>query len=322
MTVTRDILTDLGAVFLGSRMKRLADRLQADAVRINRTAGVSAQPGQLAVLAALDRYGPLSVTALGEALGISQPAVTRTVLGLVDLGWLSASRDDDDLRHKTLDLTAGGRDVVARVGAGSWPRIGAAVTAICDDLSGSLLDQLAGLEAALDARSLEARAALLGPPPGLSIRDFDDSLADDFHRINAEWIETMFSLEANDIDMLSHPRERIIDRDGVILFVEAAGAGIVGTCALIRIAPGCYELTKMGVTEAARGRKAGEFLLQATLDRARAMGIETLYLLTSHKCGSAIHLYEKLGFVHDAGIMERFGSRYARCDVAMLYRPR
>ena len=78
----------------------------------------------------------------------------------------------------------------------------------------------------------------------------------------------------------------------------------------------------MAVSEAARGRKAGEFLLRATLDRAEAMGIETLYLLTNSTCAAAVHLYEKLGFVHDAGIMERFGSRYERCNVAMLYRPR
>ena len=35
---------------------------------------------------------------------------------------------------------------------------------------------------------------------------------------------------------------------------------------------------------------------------------------------SAIHLYEKLGFDHDAEIMRIYGSRYGRCNVAMAYR--
>ena len=51
------------------------------------------------------------------------------------------------------------------------------------------------------------------------------------------------------------------------------------------------------------------------------MGIETLYLLTNAKCVPAINLYEKLGFRHDARIMKKYGAQYARCDVAMRYRP-
>jgi ribosomal protein S18 acetylase RimI-like enzyme len=89
----------------------------------------------------------------------------------------------------------------------------------------------------------------------------------------------------------------------------------------MRMKDGWFELTKMGVLEAARGRKVGEFLLAAALERARAMGVaDRLYLLTNRKCAAAIHLYEKLGFQHDAEIMALFGSRYERCDVAMRYR--
>jgi ribosomal protein S18 acetylase RimI-like enzyme len=74
------------------------------------------------------------------------------------------------------------------------------------------------------------------------------------------------------------------------------------------------------VREAARGLKAGEFLLDAVIARAQAMGADPLYLLTNHKCAAAIHLYEKLGFEHDVGIMADYGARYERCDVAMSYR--
>jgi N-acetylglutamate synthase-like GNAT family acetyltransferase len=82
---------------------------------------------------------------------------------------------------------------------------------------------------------------------------------------------------------------------------------------------GCFELTKMGVLESVRGQKAGEFLLTAVLARAKTMDMQQLYLLTNRKCASAIHLYEKLGFVHDDAIMEQYGKRYERCDVAMNY---
>jgi len=63
-------------------------------------------------------------------------------------------------------------------------------------------------------------------------------------------------------------------------------------------------------------------LLAKTLERAASLGMDRIYLLTNRKCEAAIHLYEKLGFVHDEEIMQKFGARYQRCDVAMSYRPR
>lgn len=155
----------------------------------------------------------------------------------------------------------------------------------------------------------------------MTIHEFRDDLAPHFRDINAEWIRAMFRLEPTDVDVLENPRARIIEPGGVILFVEVEGLGIVGTCALQKTGATSYELTKMGVRESARGLKAGEFLLAAIVDRARALRADPLYLLTNTACGPAIHLYEKLGFRHDAEIMARYGARYARCDVAMRYAP-
>ncbi|MGQ4659325.1 GNAT family N-acetyltransferase [Lysobacter sp. F6437] len=153
----------------------------------------------------------------------------------------------------------------------------------------------------------------------LAIHEFSDALAFHFRDINAEWIEAMFRLEATDRDVLDNPLARIIEPGGVILFVEAVGLGIVGTCALQKTGASSYELTKMGVRESARGMKVGEFLLAAVIERALSLGSDPLYLLTNGKCEAAIHLYEKLGFRHDAEILARYGSRYERCDVAMRY---
>ncbi|WP_309623653.1 GNAT family N-acetyltransferase [Novosphingobium sp.] len=153
----------------------------------------------------------------------------------------------------------------------------------------------------------------------MNIVEWDEALARDFHDINVEWIEAMFELEEADRLVLENPQETIVDPGGAILFVEAPGLGIVGTCALKPDGTGAHELTKMGVREAARGLKAGEFLLEKVIERAQQMGVEELYLLTNKKCAAAIHLYEKLGFVHDTGVMERHGGAYGRCDVAMLF---
>ncbi|MEG3147174.1 bifunctional helix-turn-helix transcriptional regulator/GNAT family N-acetyltransferase [Sphingomonas sp. RT2P30] len=308
-----DVVAEMGPVFLGSRLKRLAERLQGDAARIAATADLPVQPSQMPLLATLDRHGPLTVGAAVEMLGISQPAVTRILSRLAALGLVETSRAHRDQRQKTIALTTEGAAVMARAKAVLWPMTAAAVADLCGDAPEALLDQIAAIERALGEAPLDRR-------PGPTILDYSDALAPDFYSINAAWIETMFAMEDSDREVLLAPREKIIAPGGAILFAAVPGLGVVGTCALRKTGEGQFELTKMGVLESARGRKIGEFLLAAAIERARAMGVETLYLLTNARCAPAIHLYEKAGFEHDSWVKETFGARYQRCDVAMLYR--
>ena len=308
-----DVLAEQGVVFLGSRLKRLAERLQGDAAQIAAAAGLPVQPSQLPLLAALDQHGSLTVSEAVEMLGISQPAVTRILSRLVSLELVQTARGDRDQRQKAMKLTAGGAAVMARARAVLWPLTVAAVADLCGDVSTPLLDQVATIEHALAEAPLYCRS-------GVTFLEFDDALARDFYEINAAWIEAMFAMEESDREVLLAPRERIIDPGGVILFAALPDLGVVGTCALRKTGERQFELTKMGVLESARGRKIGEQLLAATIKRACAIGVETLYLLTNARCEPAIHLYEKAGFVHDPWVKDTFGARYQRCDVAMLYR--
>lgn len=308
-----DAIAIEGAVMLGSRLKRLAERLQAGAERMATDAGLPTQPSQMPLLAALHRHGPMTIGEAVDRLGISQPAVTRILSRLVEMGLVDTSRQGRDQRHKTIALTPRGSEVIETAATVLWPQLRGAVGELCD--TEALLTQVEAIERALAERPLDQR-----PGGGLAIRRYSDDLAEDFYRINAEWIEATFTLEQADIEVLRDPRGSILAGGGEILFVSVPGLGVVGTCALRKTGEREFELTKMGVAAAARGRKAGEFLLRATIDRAYALGCDRLYLLSNAKNQAAIHLYEKNGFVHDAGIMAEFGARYARCDVAMLHR--
>jgi DNA-binding MarR family transcriptional regulator/N-acetylglutamate synthase-like GNAT family acetyltransferase len=309
--VTGDVLKERSALFLGSRLKRLAERMQGDVIRVAEGAGLAIQPSQYSLLATLDRYGPRTIGELTQAMELSQPAVTRMAAKLAEMGLVSIDRLHKDQRHKTVSLTEAGVADLERSKLYVWPQVEAAVRELLAGLGGPFLDQITAIERLL------ARAQ---PEAGLTIHEYSDALAGAFHDINAEWIGAMYRLEPTDIDVLENPRERIIERGGDILFVEAEGLGVVGACALQKTGEAQYELTKMGVLARARGRKAGEFLLKAVIARAERLGAKRLYLLSNQKSAAAIHLYEKLGFRHDEGIMREFGARYERCDVAMLYR--
>ena len=154
-----DIVRKMGHLCLGSRLKRIGERLQADVLRFTEKAGLPIQPSQYPLLAALDRSGPLTVGELVEALGVSQPGVTRNVGLLVEMGLVDISRDRRDQRQKAVALTAAGRRAVERSKREVWPHIEAAVVGLCAGLSGPLLTQLASIEDGLAAEPLDKRAA-------------------------------------------------------------------------------------------------------------------------------------------------------------------
>lgn len=311
-----DVIRDMGAGFLGSRLKRLGERMQAGAARVITAAGLEVQPAHMPLLVALDDR-PQTIGQLVQAVGISQPGVTRGVAQLAELGLVRAETGSDQ-RHRTISLTDDGAAAIVRAKLFVWPQVSEAVDKLLAGRSDELLTIIADVEDALAATPLDQLAAQ-AQPEVLSIREYSDDLAREFYDINAEWISDMFRMEATDRQTLENPRTSIIGAGGVVLFVEAAGMGIIGTCALQKTSATGFELTKMGVRKAARGLKAGEFLLNAVIHRALALGADPLYLLTNSRCGAAIHLYEKLGFQHDQDIMADYGARYARCDVAMRY---
>ncbi|WOJ96964.1 bifunctional helix-turn-helix transcriptional regulator/GNAT family N-acetyltransferase [Congregibacter brevis] len=313
---TPDILEDLGHLALASRLKRLADAMLADAAKIHAESGEPIQPGQFPLVSALDRYGPMTVNDAAQALGISQPAATRAVAEAIKTGTVASHTAENDKRVRELSLTPLGRESVTRMKRSMWPRVAAAARELTHNVSGDILESIAEIERRFAQQSTHHRVRA----NTLSIVPFSDDLVQHFHDLNIEWIESMFTVEPHDLEVLMHPRENIIDKGGEIYFLRDGESDILGTCALERDVEGFVELTKMCVHGAARGRGAGEFLLRFILERAREIGCtDKLYLLSNAGNVAAVTLYEKLGFIHDAEILQRFGARYARCDVAMRF---
>jgi DNA-binding MarR family transcriptional regulator len=155
-----DIVEQLGHLALGTRLKRLGERLQAETTRFIEASGLPVPASQFPLLAALDRPGGLTVGELAEAVGVSQPGITRSVARLAEQGLIAVTHESADRRRRSVQLTPAGDEVVAQARAEVWPHVEAAVIEACDGLDGPLLGELAELEARLDRDPLDRRAAV------------------------------------------------------------------------------------------------------------------------------------------------------------------
>ncbi|MFW8645226.1 MarR family winged helix-turn-helix transcriptional regulator [Rhizobium beringeri] len=156
--MVEDVVRTLGFLCMGSRLRRIGERLQADTQQVIDEAGLGIQAGQYPFLAAVDRAGPLTIGELAQAVGITQPGATRTTGQLLELGYVDMRPAPDDQRRRLVSLTAKGRDLVDHSKKVIWPRIAAAVADLCGDLDGPILEQLAAIEDGLAAAPLARRS--------------------------------------------------------------------------------------------------------------------------------------------------------------------
>ena len=160
--MVEDFVRRKGYLTLGSRMKRIGERLQAEVQQLIDGESVAIQSSQYPLLAVLDENGPLSVGEVAEALGVSQPGITRTVGQLVKLGAVSMGRGKQDARTKIVALTEMGQQIVQQGQRRFWPQIESCLADILAGQSGPLLEQLDILEDALRDRPLSRRVSEAG----------------------------------------------------------------------------------------------------------------------------------------------------------------
>lgn len=309
-----DFIRDLNLLALGSRLRRVSDRIMASGSDVYRLRELPFNPRWFPVYRVLADHGPLSVGETANALGLTHAAVSQHASALKKRGVVSSCKDERDERRTVLSLSEEGRALLP-VLKPVWEDIEEAAQELVDFAGIDILAALDGIEDALAVESLSARTERLSRRRQLGeveIVEFTPDLRNHFKTLNLEWLEAQFSVEPVDEEVLSNP-ERVILEPGGFIFFARLGEEIVGTCALHKQGDR-FELIKMAVTERFRGRQAGKKLMLHAMSVAQAEGASGLFLVTNSSLTAAISLYRKVGFrVAQAGPHPK----YERGDLTM-----
>ena len=311
-------LSEMGLLSLGSQLKAISDQLYAMADEVYARHGIELQARWFPILKLLHDRGPMTVGEVATAVGQTHSAISQAASRLVREGWLSASSDEADRRTRRLSLTPKAVAAV-RVAKPLWRamREGLEERAQSLGVDERLLEALARVPGSdlADAIVERARDNRLQT---LSIVPFRPELRDEFFRLNADWLQRYFQLEDYDVEVLSNPESIILATGGEIYFA-LLGEEVVGTCALMQVSPGEYELTKMAVDPSAQGLGIGRSLIEVAIEAYQRLGGHELFLETNTKLATAIRLYESSGFEHQPAV--KADSHYSRANVYMIWRP-
>lgn len=312
-----EYVSGLGLVAMGSRLRALSDRFYDMADEMYRREGLELHSRWMPVLRLLHDRGPRTIGEIAEAIGQTHSAVSQLAKKLVRGGWLQPVATPDR-RQRRLMVTPKAVTAIQQ----AKPLWHALREVLDDRCAAAGVDPLATF-AALGtwpgpamAEAVLARARQLRSDQ-VEIALFEPRWREDFRRLNIDWLQRFFHVEEVDQRVLSNPEGEILATGGKILFARS-GDSIVGTCALIQVEPGVFELTKMAVDPAAQGLGIGRKLIERAIAEYRALGGRELFLETNTKLAPAIRLYESVGFEHQPSVKP--GTHYSRANVYMIWR--
>ncbi len=115
--------------------------------------------------------------------------------------------------------------------------------------------------------------------------------------MNLEWLDKYNLTESHDLEILNDPDGTVIDRGGCI-FLAMDENKVIGTAGLWKESEAEYELIKMFVDTAYRGRGISKLLLDKCINEAKQLGAKKIFLYSNSQLKTAIQLYSIYGFEH------------------------
>lgn len=307
-----DLLAESEELGLGSRLKRLSDRLYAEVEAIYAARSIQLNPRLFPLLFVLRQKQQIGIVELAAALRVTHAAVSMLVKRAKGEGLVSVFTPKTDERCRLVQLTKSGAALVRDLEP-VWLEIRSTLHDLLDREAPQFLSSISSLEQALERRSLAQRLGAGAVKDELEVVLWDKAYSAAFRDLNIEWIGTHFEIEQRDRELLNAPEHEIINRGGMIFFARVKGT-VVGTAALLPMGEGGFELGKMAVSSLVQGKGIGRKLLLFIIDWAKKQGASLIYLETSRKLESAIQLYHSLGFVECTAAHP---SDYRRADVFM-----
>ena len=110
-----DFLSDLGALALAARMKRISDLMVHSARDVYKSLGFDIEPNWYLVLKLLERRHQLSVTEIASILRFSHSSVVAIVRKMKERGYLECRVDGADGRRQLAALSTKAKNELPRL---------------------------------------------------------------------------------------------------------------------------------------------------------------------------------------------------------------
>jgi ribosomal protein S18 acetylase RimI-like enzyme len=309
-----DFYSKTGKMAIGTRLRKLGESITEDAAHIYKLYDVQLQPRWFPVFYVLSQASYMPITTIANEIRHSHVSVSQIVKEMKKKGLVVDKADNTDARKTLVALSGKGKREAEKI-KDQYKDVGNAVDAIFAQSTYDLWRAIGEWEHLLEQKTLFKRVIeqkKIREQTDIKLVPYSGKYRKVFKELNVEWISRYFKMEEADLKYLDHPETNILKKGGYIAMALYRNQP-VGTCALVKMDKGSFELAKMAVSPEYRGKGIGYLLCRHVIDKAKEMGGKKLYLESNTLLKPAIDLYYKVGFQKVA----RQPSPYERCNIQM-----
>jgi len=148
----------LGQLILGSRLRKLSERLMLEMGNIYKSRNIEFEPGWFHIMYLLSENEKMSITQISEMLQVSHPSVIQVVGVLEKRDIVKISIDTNDKRKRMVELSDNGISLLERIKP-VWNEIDQMMIAFLSEgeYSRNILNAITEIEKNLDAKPLSER---------------------------------------------------------------------------------------------------------------------------------------------------------------------
>lgn len=148
----------LGQLILGSRLRKLSERLMLEMGTIYKSKNIEFEPGWFHIMYLLAENEKMSITQISDMLQVSHPSVIQVVGVLEKRDIVKISIDSNDKRKRMVELSDNGTSLLELIKP-IWKEIDQMMIAFLSEgnFSQNILLAITEIENNLDTKSLSAR---------------------------------------------------------------------------------------------------------------------------------------------------------------------
>ena len=152
----KDYFDELGEIALGSRLKRLSDKMMSDALNRYKYMGQDIQPKWYTLMSLLKDKKSVSVVEAADYLGLTQPCISQFSREMFKSGYIVFDSDPGDMRRKIMSLSKLGKSKFNKMNK-VRKAVRAAAIEICEETEYNFYQAIQQTEKVLAKKSLYQR---------------------------------------------------------------------------------------------------------------------------------------------------------------------
>lgn len=224
-----------GALFLGTRLKRLSDKFFTDLSEIYKAENISFEISWFPVFYLLDSQHEVTISYIARQLEITHSGASQMVTSLKKKGLVQISKVCEDKRIKTVTLTAQGRGKLAQIKP-IWNALqesmvdmdrvdpdGPKILGLLDDLE----EGMAGINlVGLVQKKLSLNQFL----EKIEIIEYTDEFHESFMALVLGWISENPEAMPENINWINHTRQAVLENQDTVVFLAVHKGVMIGAC--------------------------------------------------------------------------------------------